>query len=197
MSTHVTGVAANGTSAVPSVAAGDTSIFLHRYTLVPSALRQWNFDDVSSWPDDPMRVFNDWYSDAERMYQSIPAAYRGAVNWPNTMSISTRDRAGGDLPVRTVLLKQIVGTDTDGVSAGELRFFTNYNGAKGSQLTAHAHCGCVFYWKTLEKQVRVVGSVRQLSAAENDDYFHSRPVGSQISAAVSPQSQSIGSPRGD
>lgn len=87
--------------------------------------------------------------------------------------------------VRTVLLK---GFDSRG-----LIFFTNYEGAKGTQLLNDPRVAVVFYWKTLERQVRMQGRAEPLSASESDAYFHNRPIGSQISGTVSPQSRVIAS----
>jgi pyridoxamine 5'-phosphate oxidase len=84
---------------------------------------------------------------------------------------------------RIVLLK---GFDRNG-----FHFFTNYKSYKGMQLTENPKACLVFYWKELERQVRVTGLVRPLEVAESDAYFHSRPQGSRIGAWASPQSQVI------
>ena len=87
--------------------------------------------------------------------------------------------------VRTVLLK--------GFDARGLVFFTNYSGSKGSSLLADPRTAVVFYWKTLERQVRMEGLAEPLSAQESDAYFHERPIQSQIGGVVSPQSRPIAS----
>lgn len=72
-------------------------------------------------------------------------------------------------------------------------FFTNYEGQKGRELLNDGRVALQFYWKTLERQVRVQGRAEQLSEEESDRYFHQRPIGSQISGTVSPQSRRIDS----
>jgi len=72
-----------------------------------------------------------------------------------------------------------------------LFFFTNYNSAKGRQLSENPKATLVFYWKELERQVRIQGEVSKIPAAASDDYFYSRPLGSQISAIVSSQSEKM------
>ena len=86
---------------------------------------------------------------------------------------------------RTVLLKQV---DDRGFV-----FFTNLQSAKGRELAGDPHAAIVFPWYELERQVLVRGRTELLDAAENDRYFHARPRGSQLSAAVSPQSEVIAS----
>ena len=148
-----------------------------------------SFYSLESWPADPMHVMAWWLSVAEQRYHGLqpscsPTCF-AAVAWPNSMQLATVS-ADGQPHVRTVLLK--------GLDGRGLLFFTNYEGAKGRQLLRdNAKAAVVFHWKQLERQVRVEGSVSAVSAAESDAYFHSRPLGSQLSASVSPQSRSIGS----
>lgn len=100
------------------------------------------------------------------------------------MNLATVDGAGR-VSSRIVLLK---GADERG-----LRFFTNYESDKGSQLDAHAQVALCFHWKQLREgvQVRVEGSARKLLAEESDAYFASRPRPSQIGAWASLQSQTL------
>jgi pyridoxamine 5'-phosphate oxidase len=70
-------------------------------------------------------------------------------------------------------------------------FFTNYESQKGRELARKSTAGLLFYWPTLARQVRVDGRAVRVSARESDEYFHSRPRGSQISAWVSRQSQRV------
>lgn len=100
------------------------------------------------------------------------------------MTLATAD-AGGRVSARIVLLKSV---DADG-----FRFFTNYESLKGSQLAVHPQVALCFHWKPLREQiqVRVEGAVSQVSAAESDAYFASRPRGSQIGAWASLQSQAL------
>ena len=96
------------------------------------------------------------------------------------MSLAT---AGSDAKpsVRIVLLK---GFDQDGFV-----FFTNYESEKGKQLEANAYAALAFYWIELDRQVRINGKAEKTSREESQTYFHSRPVGSQLSAWASRQSE--------
>lgn len=107
-------------------------------------------------------------------------AETGGILEPNAMVVATAD-AGGRPNVRTVLLK--------GLDDTSLRFFTNYASAKGEELAANPVAALLFPWVELQRQVRLVGPVQRLDAAESDAYFASRPYGSQLSALASPQSQ--------
>ena len=103
---------------------------------------------------------------------------------PTAMTLATSD-ASGRVSARIVLLKSV---DTRG-----FRFFTNYESAKGAQLAAHPQVALCFHWKMLREQVqvRIEGTTEKLSAEESDDYFASRPRGSQIGAWASLQSQTL------
>ena len=98
------------------------------------------------------------------------------------VALATAD-ASGRPSVRMVLLR---GVDDSGFS-----FFTNYNSRKGRELTANPHAALCFHWITLDEQIRIEGSIEQLSAAESDAYFNGRPRGSQIGAWASDQSQPL------
>jgi pyridoxamine 5'-phosphate oxidase len=84
---------------------------------------------------------------------------------------------------RIVLLK---GYDEEGFV-----FFTNYSSDKGRQLMQNHFAALLFFWKELERQVRIEGVVSKVSEEESDAYFNSRPVGSRLGAWASPQSQKI------
>jgi pyridoxamine 5'-phosphate oxidase len=84
---------------------------------------------------------------------------------------------------RTVLLKDF--------SENGFTFFTNYNSAKGEQLFHHPNAALVFFWKELQRQIRVEGIVEKVSAAISEEYFNSRPIGSKLGAWASPQSKVI------
>jgi pyridoxamine 5'-phosphate oxidase len=100
------------------------------------------------------------------------------------MTVATASHDG--VPsARIMLLK---GVDEKGFS-----FFTNYNSFKGQQLGENPKACLVFFWKELERQVRITGLIEKLSDADNDEYFYSRPVESQVGALTSPQSQVIDS----
>ncbi len=70
-------------------------------------------------------------------------------------------------------------------------FFTNYTSRKGQNLADNPWASLVFWWAELERQVRVEGKVEKISDIESDQYFNSRPIGSQLGAWASPQSQVI------
>jgi pyridoxamine 5'-phosphate oxidase len=99
---------------------------------------------------------------------------------PNACALAT---VGEDLQpsVRMILLK---GFDNSGFV-----FFSNYKSAKGKQLEFNNRAALVFYWASLERQVRLEGIVERVSAAESERYFYSRPRDSQFGAAVSAQSE--------
>ena len=121
---------------------------------------------------DPVVQFGKWWEEA------IAAEIVEA----NAMTLATASLDA--LPsARVVLLK--------GFSEKGFVFFTNYNSYKGQQLSENPKACLIFFWKELERQVRIVGLVEKLSNEENDRYFYSRPVESQVGALVSPQSQVI------
>lgn len=103
---------------------------------------------------------------------------------PSAMTLATAD-ADGRVSARIVLLK---GVDADG-----LRFFTNYDSAKGRQLAAHPQAALTLHWKFVREQVQVraEGLVRRLDAAASDAYFATRPRMSQLGAWASLQSQPL------
>ena len=70
-------------------------------------------------------------------------------------------------------------------------FYTNYESNKGRQISENTSVSLLFFWKELERQVRIQGICERVSVEESDAYFHSRPVGSQLGAWASPQSQVI------
>ena len=109
-------------------------------------------------------------------------AVAGGVREPNAMVVATA-AADGRPNVRTVLLK-----DLDDEA---LTFFTNYDSAKGQELAANPVASILFPWIDLQRQVRLTGAVRKLDAAASDAYFASRPYGSRIGAAASPQSEVV------
>jgi pyridoxamine 5'-phosphate oxidase len=121
---------------------------------------------------DPLSQFLAWLDDAAA----------AGVPEPTAMTLATAS-ADGVPSARMVLLK---GADEAG-----FRFFTNYRSAKGRDLEANARAALVFHWQGLGRQVRVTGAVERLTAAESDAYFVTRPRGSRISAAASPQSEVI------
>jgi pyridoxamine 5'-phosphate oxidase len=122
--------------------------------------------------DDPLLFFQKWFSQAEE----------AAITEVNAMTLATANMWG--MPsARIVLLK---GLDEEGFI-----FYTNYDSEKGRQIADEDSVALLFFWKELERQVRIEGTARKISAEESDAYFHSRPKGSQISAVASPQSEII------
>ena len=100
----------------------------------------------------------------------------------NALTLATVD-AEGKPHARIVLLK--------GLENGSFIFFTNYNSDKGHELAANPHASMVFFWPELQRQVRVEGLITKVDPAYSDEYFYSRPQGSQIGAIASLQSQRI------
>jgi pyridoxamine 5'-phosphate oxidase len=101
---------------------------------------------------------------------------------PNAMTLATAS-ADGMPSARIVLLKEF--------SEKGFIFFTNYHSYKGKQLEENPKACLVFFWKEVERQVRLTGLVEKISPEESEKYFHSRPVESQLGANASPQSQVI------
>ncbi len=100
------------------------------------------------------------------------------------MTLATASKNG--MPdARIVMLKQF---DESGFC-----WYTNYNSPKGLQLAENAQACLLFYWREFDRQVRIQGHIEKLSAAEAEEYFHSRPLQSQFSAAASEQSHAIDS----
>ena len=122
--------------------------------------------------DDPVLLFHDWLSLAESK----------ELNDPNAAALATASPEG--LPsVRMVLIK--------GVDASGFAFYTNAGSQKGCELAENPNAALCLHWKSLRRQVRVAGTVSQLSDATTDQYFHSRSRRSQIGAAVSQQSRPL------
>ncbi len=119
---------------------------------------------------DPIRQFQVWFA------QALAAG----LAEPNAMTVATATPDGRP-SARMLLIK--------GVDERGFVFFTNYESRKGQELAGNPYAALVFYWAELERQVRIEGTVEQATPAESDAYFHSRPLGSQIGAAASRQSQ--------
>ena len=121
---------------------------------------------------DPVQQFDKWWQEA----------VAAGIDEVNAMTLATAS-ADGFPSARIVLLK--------GVSKDGFSFFTNYNSFKGQQLAENPKACLVFFWKELERQVRITGLVKKLNDADSDAYFQSRPAGSRIGAIASPQSQVV------
>ena len=131
---------------------------------------------------DPFMQFTRWLADA----------VTAKIVEPNAMTLATTD--GARRPsARTVLLKGLDHTDhADAGAEGGFVFFTNYESRKGRQLLANPACALLFTWLPLARQVAVTGHAHKIAPGASDDYFATRPRGSQIGAWTSPQSQAIG-----
>jgi len=128
--------------------------------------------DESDVDADPIAQFTRWFAEARA----------SLLEEPNAMTLATAT-ADGRPSARIVLLK--------GVDARGFVFFTDYRSRKGAELAANPRAALVFHWMELERQVRVVGTVRVVSREESAAYFASRPVDSRRGAWASHQSQTI------
>ena len=132
-------------------------------------LRSLNEADVAV---DAVVQFASWWDDA----------VKSEISEVNAMTLATATTDG--IPsARIVLLK--------GFDANGFVFFTNYQSNKGKELENNPHASLVFFWKELERQVRIDGLIEKVSADESDAYYSSRPSGSRIGAWASPQSKVI------
>jgi pyridoxamine 5'-phosphate oxidase len=120
---------------------------------------------------DPLRQFAAWYSQAA-----------DAVDAPEAVVLATATASGAP-SARMVLLK---GFDQRGFV-----FYTNYFSRKGQEIAQNPRAAMLFHWAPLGRQVRVEGAVHRIDAAESDAYFKTRPPGSRLSAAASPQSRPV------
>lgn len=134
------------------------------------SLRSLDINDVDI---SPITQFKLWFKDA----------LDAEVLEANAMNLSTLS-SDGYPNGRIVLLKD--------VDSGFV-FFTNYSSQKGEEIDANPKASLTFFWPELERQVRIMGEIEKISSNESDDYFFSRPLGSQIGAWTSPQSQEISS----
>ena len=122
--------------------------------------------------ENPFSLFESWFAEAKT----------AEINDPDAMAIASVDEDG--MPsVRMVLLKE--------VSEAGFVFYTNYESRKSAELLRTGKAAFVMHWKSLRRQVRVVGVVEQVPAAQSDAYFATRHRGSRIGAWASEQSQPI------
>jgi pyridoxamine 5'-phosphate oxidase len=126
-------------------------------------------DDVQR---DPIAQFEKWFDEA----------LKSQVSEPNAMSLSTVSPEGKPSS-RIVLIKQF---DERGFT-----WYTNYNSDKGQHLQHNPTAALLFFWRELERQVRIEGTVVKTTAAESDEYFNVRPLQSRLSAIASQQSAPI------
>ena len=129
-------------------------------------------DDSAIPASDPFMLFEVWYAEAKE----------AEPNDPNAMALATASEDGFP-SVRMILLK---GHGTDGFV-----FYTNAESRKGEQIRANMRAALLFHWKSLRRQIRIEGPLEEVSEAEADTYFHSRPRVSQIGSAASDQSRPL------
>ncbi len=134
---------------------------------------------LESLPTDPFEAFHKWLSEAAKNDFIVEA---------NAMVLTTlgSDAKGADaLTTRTVLLKD--------VSQGGFTFFTNYSSRKGQAIDLNTQVTLLFPWYAMERQVSIVGFAEKIERHESEDYFATRPWGSQIGAWASAQSAPLAS----
>lgn len=134
-------------------------------------------DNNLNLPTDPIEGLLRWLKDAEDAGLTEPTAM--------TLATATPD---GKPSARIVLFKGLSALP-DGRRCP--RFFTNYRSRKSRELSENPHASLVFHWAKQARQIRVEGRFEKTSTKENEDYFSTRPRGSQIGAWASPQSQAI------
>tara|TARA_B100001093_G_scaffold497936_1_gene545430 strand:+ start:65 stop:697 length:633 start_codon:yes stop_codon:yes gene_type:complete len=124
------------------------------------------FEDL----ENPIELFKKWFSKADE----------SEINDPNAVAIATSD-INNQPNVRMVLLK--------GLSDEGFVFYTNFNSKKGAELKGNQKASMCFHWKSLRRQVRVLGKVKEVTPKEADEYYNSRPYKNRISAWASAQSE--------
>ena len=126
------------------------------------------FEDL----DNPIDLFKNWFKKAEET----------EINDPNAVALGTADQKNQP-SIRMVLLK--------GLSDKGFVFYTNFNSKKGIDLKSNQQASMCFHWKSLRRQIRVVGKVEQVTEKEADNYFNSRPYKNRVSAWASSQSEKL------
>ena len=126
------------------------------------------FEDI----DNPIELFKKWFAKAEE----------SEINDPNAVAIATANK-NNQPNVRMVLLK--------GLSNKGFVFYTNFNSKKGEELKENTKASMCFHWKSLRRQVRIIGKVEEVSTKEADEYFYSRPYKNRIGAWASSQSKKL------
>ena len=129
----------------------------------------FGLDKCFSELDDPFQLFEEWFNEAKK----------SEINDPNALALGTANKDG--IPsVRMVLLK-------DHSEKGFV-FYTNLNSQKGNEIKENPNASMCFHWKSLLRQIRIVGTISNVSNEEADDYYNSRAYGSRIGAWASNQS---------
>lgn len=123
-------------------------------------------------PDNPFKLFTEWYKEAFEAQKEA-----------NAMSVSTVNKDG--IPSsRIVYLKEF--------TEEHFIFFTNYNSHKGQDIAENPNIACLFFWPSLEREVRIEGTAVKTTRKDSEEYFNSRPRESKIGAWASHQSQKLG-----
>lgn len=120
----------------------------------------------------PFEQFSSWFKEA----------LASNIDEVNAMTLATADPAGRP-SARIVLLK--------GLSESGFEFYSNYESHKAADMDANKNVALVFFWKELERQIRIEGTVEKTTEDKSDEYFNSRPLQSRIGAWASPQSSEI------
>jgi len=128
--------------------------------------------DLSTAAHDPIQQFTIWMEEV---------LSRG-IDEPNAMMLATTGK-NMQPSARIVLLRDF---STEGFV-----FYTNYNSLKGNQIAENPKIALTFFWKELERQVRIEGTINKIPEHASDNYFNARPFESRLSAAVSPQSRTV------
>ena len=137
--------------------------------------RSYGEAGLESLPDDPFAAFSSWLKEA---------ADNPVIVEANAMVLSTLGD-NSSISTRTVLLKDI--------SEGGFTFFTNYSSRKAHAIENNEHVSLLFPWYAMERQVSISGLAAKVSQQESEDYFATRPWGSQIGAWASHQSSPLAS----
>ena len=127
----------------------------------------------SDVPENPMQLFQTWFYEADEA---------DSVEEANAMSVATIGLDGFP-KTRVVLLKEY--------TYEGFIFYTNNESEKGRAIAANPHLCLSFFWPSLERQIIIKGIAERVEALTSDNYFHSRPVGSQLGAVVSRQSEVV------
>ena len=127
----------------------------------------------SDVPENPMQLFQTWFYEADEA---------DSVEEANAMSVATIGLDGFP-KTRVVLQKEY--------TYEGFIFYTNYESEKGRAIAANPHLCLSFFWPSLERQIIIKGIAERVEALTSDNYFHSRPVGSQLGAVVSRQSEVV------
>lgn len=128
--------------------------------------------DIESIHKNPFVQFESWLNEAVKF----------KVHEPTAMNLATSNK-NGIISSRIVLLKDF--------SEKGFVFFTNYESLKGKQIQENPNAALNFFWPQLERQIRIEGIISKVSDNQSKEYFHSRPLESQINAIISPQSKEI------